>query len=93
MCAANFVEVHTYDFEGTVFAEAPKRGMGVVAMKILGGRDAEGAKLSATELKKALATVRAYQPFSDRELSKISTKGKQMAKDWGELRGPVAWNV
>ena len=117
MCAANFVDVHTYDFEGTVFAEAAKRGLGVVAMKILGGREGDGAKLSApehyenavryalgipglsvaimgvkntAELKKALTTVRAYKPFSERELSEIRTNGKQMAKDWGELRGPVA---
>ena len=122
MCAANFVDVHTYDFEGTVFATAAKRGLGVVAMKILGGQDGDGAKLSAAEhyenavryalgipglsvaimgvkstaeLKKALATVRAYRPFDARELSEIRTRGKQMAgsKDWGELRGPVAWKA
>ena len=122
MCAANFVDVHTYDFEGTVFAAAAKRGLGVVAMKILGGQDGDGAKLSAAEhyenavryalgipglsvaimgvkstaeLKKALATVRAYRPFDERELSEIRTKGKQLAgsKDWGELRGPVAWKA
>ena len=122
MCAANFVDVHTYNFEGTVFAEAAKRGLGVVAMKILGGREGDGAKLSApehyenavryalgipglsvaimgvkntAELHKALAAVRAYRPFNERELSEISTTGKQMAKskDWGELRGPVAWQA
>jgi aryl-alcohol dehydrogenase-like predicted oxidoreductase len=49
MCAANFVDVHTYNFEGTVFAEAHKRGMGIVAMKVLGGTEGNGAKLSAAE--------------------------------------------
>jgi aryl-alcohol dehydrogenase-like predicted oxidoreductase len=49
MCAANFVDVHTYNFEGTVFAEAHKRGMGIVAMKVLGGTEGSGAKLSAPE--------------------------------------------
>jgi len=53
MCAANFVDVHTYNFEGTVFAEAAKRGLGIVAMKILGGTETRGpgqtAKLSAPE--------------------------------------------
>jgi predicted aldo/keto reductase-like oxidoreductase len=49
MCAANFVDVHTYNFEGTVFAEAHKRGVGIVAMKILGGAEGDGAKLSAPE--------------------------------------------
>ena len=49
MCAANFVDVHTYNFEGTVFSEAHKRGLGVVAMKILGGTEGDGAKLSAPE--------------------------------------------
>ena len=53
MCAANFVDVHTYNFEGTVFAEAAKRGLGIVAMKILGGTEGnvkqQKAKLSAPE--------------------------------------------
>ncbi len=53
MCAANFVDVHTYNFEGTVFEEARKRGLGIVAMKILGGTEGRGieqrAKLSDKE--------------------------------------------
>jgi len=49
MCAANFVDVHTYDFEGTVFAEAAAKGIGVVAMKVLGGQQGDGAMLSAPE--------------------------------------------
>ena len=46
MCAVNFVDCHTYNFEGTIFSEAKKRGLGIVAMKILGGQDGQGAKLS-----------------------------------------------
>ena len=53
MCAANFVDVHTYNFEGTVFAEAARRGLGIVAMKVLGGAEGKGerqkGKLSAPE--------------------------------------------
>ena len=115
------VDRHTYNFEGTVFAEAAKRGMGVVAMKILGGTDGDHAKLSAdehyttavryalgipglsvaimgmkntAELQKALATVRSYKPLSSDELTQLNNKGKMLAKskDWGELRGPVAWD-
>ena len=121
MCAANFVDRHTYNFEGTVFSEAAKRGMGVVAMKILGGTEGDHAKLSAeehytnavryalgipglsvaimgikntAELQKALKTVRSYKPLSSDELTQLSQKGKMLAKsdDWGELRGPVAWD-
>jgi len=51
MCAVNFVDRHTYNFEGTVFAEAQKRSLGIVAMKILGGTLKQGvnARLSAPE--------------------------------------------
>ena len=121
MCAANFVDVHTYNFEGTVFAEAAKRGLGIVAMKILGGTEGKGpnqtAKLSAPEhyetairyalgipnlsvaimgmrrmsdLEKALKTVRSYRPFGAEEITTIQGKGRQMARVWGPLRGPVA---
>lgn len=49
MCAANFVDVHTYDFEGVVMDDARRRGLGVVAMKILGGTQGDGAMLSDPE--------------------------------------------
>ncbi len=49
MCAVNFVDVHTYNFEGTVFEAARQKGLGIVAMKILGGQEGDGAKLSAPE--------------------------------------------
>ncbi len=117
MCAANFVDRHTYNFEETVFAEARKRGIGTVAMKILGGGKGQGARLSApehyedavryalsipglsvaimgmksvAELEKAIATVKAYRPFTAQELARLEEKGKAMAAEWGELRGPVA---
>ena len=46
MAAVNCIDRHIYDFEGTVFSEAAERGMGVVAMKILGGTQGDGAILS-----------------------------------------------
>lgn len=47
MSAVNYIDRHIYNFEETVFAEAAERGMGIVAMKILGGAQGEGAILSA----------------------------------------------
>ena len=46
MAAVNPIDRHIYNFEETVFAEAAERGMGVVAMKILGGAKGDGAILS-----------------------------------------------
>lgn len=46
MSAVNYIDRHIYNFEETVFAEAAERGMGIVAMKILGGAQGEGAILS-----------------------------------------------
>ena len=46
MAAVNCIDRHIYDFEGTVFSEAAERGVGVVAMKILGGTQGDGAILS-----------------------------------------------
>ena len=37
MGSMNFVEKHIYDFEGLVLPEARRRGIGVIAMKVLGG--------------------------------------------------------
>ena len=45
----NFVDVHNYDFEGTAFTAAAKRGMAIVAMKILGGASGDGALLSGPD--------------------------------------------
>ena len=117
MCAANFVDRHTYNFEETVFTEAAGRGLGVVAMKILGGQvDSKDGRLAehyqdamryalglpglsvailgmknADEVRQAAKTVRAYQPLSETELTELSVAGRRMAREWGELRGPVAW--
>ncbi len=46
MAAVNCIDRHIYDFEGTVFSEAAERGVGIVAMKILGGTLGDGAILS-----------------------------------------------
>ena len=46
MAAVNCIDRHIYDFEGTVFEEAADRGVGIVAMKILGGAQGDGAILS-----------------------------------------------
>ena len=46
MAAVNPIDRHIYDFEGTVFEEAADRGMGIVAMKVLGGTQGDGAILS-----------------------------------------------
>lgn len=46
MAAVNCIDRQIYDFEGTVFSEAAERGMGIVAMKILGGTQGDGAILS-----------------------------------------------
>ncbi len=37
MCSMNFVERHIYKFEETVLPEARRRGIAVIAMKVLGG--------------------------------------------------------
>lgn len=37
MCAVNFVDRHTYDFENRVWPVAAKKNIGMVAMKVFGG--------------------------------------------------------
>ena len=46
MAAVNCIDRHIYNFEETVFEEAAERGIGVVAMKVLGGAQGDGAILS-----------------------------------------------
>ncbi len=46
MAAVNCIDRHIYNFEQTVFQEAAERGLGIVAMKILGGAQGSGAILS-----------------------------------------------
>ena len=50
MCSLNFVERHIYGYEEKVLPEARRRGIGVIAMKVLGGPvPAVGAKLVSPE--------------------------------------------
>ncbi len=42
MNAVNFVDVHTYEFERTVWPLAQRRGVGLVAMKVFGGINGNG---------------------------------------------------
>ena len=39
MCAVNFADRNTYDFEGRVFPVAARKNVGLVAMKVFGGPD------------------------------------------------------
>jgi aryl-alcohol dehydrogenase-like predicted oxidoreductase len=58
-------------------------GVPGVSVAIIGIRTPE-------ELKQALAAARSYQPLSRTEMSELSERGRQMAAQWGPLRGPVA---
>ena len=119
MCNLNFVERHIYNFEDQVLPEAARRGIGVIAMKVLGGPTGRDVKprlftpedytrtlryvwglpqvsvaivgmRSVEEMRTALATARAYKPFTPAELSQVLLKGKELAAAWGPLRGDVA---
>lgn len=54
-----------------------------LAVAIIGMRNLD-------ELKQALAAARSFTPMSNDELTKLSMQGREMAKAWGPLRGPVA---
>jgi len=58
-------------------------GVPGVAVAIIGMRSRE-------ELNQALSAARQYRPFSNGELAKVSERGREMARDWGTLRGPLA---
>ena len=58
-------------------------GVQGVAVAIIGLRTPE-------ELRQALAAARSYQPFSPAEMAAVTERGKQLAAQWGPLRGPVA---
>ncbi len=49
MAAVNCIDRHIYNFEETVFQQAAERGVGIVAMKILGGSQGDGAILSGKQ--------------------------------------------
>ena len=59
-------------------------GLKGVSAVILGLRNSE-------EIRKAVATVKAYQPLPARELEALLARGKEMAatRDWGPHFGPV----
>jgi aryl-alcohol dehydrogenase-like predicted oxidoreductase len=56
MNAVNFVAQHTYDFEHKVWARARRENLGLVAMKVLGGADANrtGFRLPAEQYGNAI---------------------------------------
>jgi uncharacterized protein len=54
-----------------------------VAVAIVGIRTPE-------ELRQALNAARSYKPFDRQEISHVTERGKQLAAQWGPLRGPVA---
>ena len=45
------------------------------------------------ELKKAVATVRAYRKFDEREEMELTKLGKELARQWGDHRGPIEWKA
>jgi uncharacterized protein len=119
MCSMNFVERHIYNFEEKVLPEAKRRGIGVIAMKVLGGPVGRGAtpKLASVEeynstlryvwsvpevavaiiglrsideVRQGIAAARSFKPMSRSEMAQVLRRGQVMARQWGELRGPVA---
>ena len=58
-------------------------GLSGVAVAIIGIRN-------PVELRQALAQARSYKPFDRTELAAVTTRGKQLAAQWGPSRGPVA---
>jgi aryl-alcohol dehydrogenase-like predicted oxidoreductase len=118
MASLNFVERHIYKFEEKVLPEAKRRGIGVIAMKVLGGplngqtmpRLADQESYQATlryvwglpavavaiigmrsleEVRQGVTAARNYRPFSTAESAQLSEKGRILARQWGELRGPA----
>ncbi|MBI4605951.1 MAG: aldo/keto reductase [Planctomycetes bacterium] len=54
MNAVNFVVRHTYDFEHKVWSRARRQGLGLVAMKVLGGSGPKGFRMPAERYEEAL---------------------------------------
>lgn len=54
MNAVNVATQHTYDFEHKVWSRARRENLGLVAMKVLGGRAGEGFRLPAEMYEKAI---------------------------------------
>ena len=45
---------------------------------------------SPEELRQALAAARSFKPLDQAEMAAITERGKQLAAQWGPVRGPVA---
>jgi predicted aldo/keto reductase-like oxidoreductase len=58
-------------------------GLEGVAVAVIGMR-------SIKELHQAFTTARNFEPMTDGELAKLAVRGREMAKEWGEIRGPYA---
>ncbi len=58
-------------------------GVQGVSVAIIGLRTPE-------QLRQALAAARAFKPFTPEEMATVTARGKQLAAQWGPLRGPVA---
>ncbi len=126
MTAVNFVARHIYNFEEKVWPKAREKGVGLVAMKILGGQHklesdpkdqprAKGGRVRGEivkpafryalglpgvstavlgcydepELRQAIGWAQAFDPLSDQEAGELLTRGKELAREWGEVYGPA----
>lgn len=118
MGVLNFVDRHVYNLEEKILPEARRRGIGVVAMKALGGplRGPVPARLGTAadfvpamryvwslpevsvaavgfktveEMRQNIAAARAFQPLSAAEAKELSDRGRLMAAQWGQTKGPV----
>lgn len=57
-------------------------GIRDVSVAIIGVRNVE-------ELRPALKAAREFRPFSKTELASVLERGKKLAAEWGEVRGPA----
>lgn len=118
MGVLNFVDRHVYDLESKILPEAKRLGIGVTAMKALGGpvRGPAGARLAGEadyipalryvwslpevataavgfrtveEMRQALSAARSFKPLSPEESKSLAERGRLMAAQWGQTKGPV----
>ena len=118
MGVLNFADRHVYNLESKILPEAKRRGIGVIAMKALGGpvRGPAGARLASAadyvpamryvwslpevavaavgfrtveEMRQGIAAARAFKPLSPAEFKELSERGKVVAAQWGQTKGPV----
>jgi hypothetical protein len=57
-------------------------GVQGVSVAVIGLRRVE-------ELRQALSAARAFKPFDATEMTRVTQRGKEIAAQWGPLRGPV----